>query len=46
MSKEYAKLTYNDKTNIFEIMNISIRKFQNKFVTKKKIKRKLKFWKK
>ena len=36
----------NDKTNIFEIMNISIRKFQNKFVTKKKIKRKLKFWKK
>lgn len=46
MSKEYAKLTDNDKTNIFEIMNMSIRKFQHKFVTKKKIKRKLKFWKK
>ena len=46
ISEEYAKLIEADKSAVYEIMNTSIQNFQRKFQNKKRLKKKLKFWKK
>jgi len=46
MSNEYAKLSNGDETTIFETMWGLTADFQYRFHRKKRIKKKLKFWKK
>ncbi|MFD2908047.1 Kdo domain containing protein [Flavobacterium ardleyense] len=46
MSNEYAKLYGEDETKVFETMWQLTSDFQYRFARKKRIKRKLKFWKK
>ena len=46
MSNEYAKLSNGDETTIFETMWKLTADFQYRFHRKKRIKKKLKFWKK
>ena len=46
MSNEYAKLSKGDETTIFETMWGLTADFQYRFHRKKRIKKKLKFWKK
>ena len=46
MSNEYAKLSNGDETTIFEFMWGLTADFQYRFHRKKRIKKKLKFWKK
>ncbi len=46
MSDEYAKCINDDCNKVFDLMWQSTREFQNKFQKKKRLKKKLKFWKK
>jgi hypothetical protein len=46
MSDEYAKASGEDYTKIFDLMWKSTEAFQYKFHKKKRLKKKLKFWKK
>lgn len=45
ISEEYAKLINADKLLVFELMNASVLNFQRKFQNKKRLKKRLKFWK-
>jgi len=45
MSDEYAKSSGEDFQVIFDLMWKSTQDFQNKFHGKKRLKKKLKFWK-
>ena len=45
MSDEYAKLYQKDFKNVFNLMWSETQKFQEKYKRKKRLKRKLKFWK-
>lgn len=46
MSDEYAKCVGENKNKIFEMMWSDTQKFQEKFYRKRRIKKKIKFWKK
>lgn len=46
MSNEYAKLSRENETLVFETMWKQTADFQFRFHRKKRIKKKLKFWKK
>ncbi|WP_062059572.1 lipopolysaccharide kinase InaA family protein [Aquimarina longa] len=46
MSNEYAKCTGEDEKNIFDLMWKYTQEFQNKYHNKKRLKRKLFFWRK
>ena len=45
MSQEYAILVGEDFDLIHNMMSLEVKKFQDKFFRKKRLKKKLKFWK-
>jgi len=46
MAKAYAEVSGEDETKVYEAMFRNIRAFQEKFERKKRLKKRLKFWKK